>query len=163
MRLVAAGHEAMHLHDALTPEAKDLDVAFEANRLEAILVSKDEDFADLSRRGILTVPFLWVRSGNVTNARLWQMLEPLLPESSQPLRLGKRLLRSGELAAADHGKLLGVDAESPQIAGARHPSGLDCLRHGNGAAEGVEEAADSGESIAGVHSRAFHCAMHHHL
>ena len=75
-RLVEAGHDAVHLHDVLPPEATDLEVAREADRRGSILVSKDEDFADLSRRGLLQVPFLWIRFGNTTNARLWQALEP---------------------------------------------------------------------------------------
>jgi predicted nuclease of predicted toxin-antitoxin system len=60
-RLSAVGHSATHLHDVLPPEAKDADVALEANRRGAILVTKDEDFVDLSRRGILTVPLLWIQ------------------------------------------------------------------------------------------------------
>lgn len=91
-RLTAAGHEAVHLHDVLNPEATDMEVALEANRREAILATKDEDFTDLSRREILTAPLLWIRYGNVTNARLWQVLEPLLPMISQAFASGDRIV-----------------------------------------------------------------------
>jgi predicted nuclease of predicted toxin-antitoxin system len=91
-RLSAAGHQAIHLHDAMRPEATDIEVAAEANRRAAILVSKDEDFADLSQRGILVGPLLWIRCGNVTNARLWQMLEPLLPAIQEAFASGDRIV-----------------------------------------------------------------------
>lgn len=91
-RLTASGHEAVHLHDVTNPEATDMEVALEANRRGAILVSKDEDFADLSRRGILIVPLLWIRCGNVTNARLWQVLDPLLPTIMQAFASGDTIV-----------------------------------------------------------------------
>lgn len=91
-RLEAAGHEAAHLHDVMNPDATDLHVAAEADRRHAILVSKDEDFVDLSQRGILTVPLLWIRCGNVTNVRLWQVLEPLLPRIEYALASGERIV-----------------------------------------------------------------------
>jgi predicted nuclease of predicted toxin-antitoxin system len=91
-RLEAAGHEAIHLHDVMNPEATDMEVAAEANRRQAILVSKDEDFADLSQRDILVTPLLWIRCGNVTNVRLWQVLEPLLPTIEEAFASGDRIV-----------------------------------------------------------------------
>jgi predicted nuclease of predicted toxin-antitoxin system len=91
-RLEASGHEAIHLHDVMNPEATDMEVASEANRRQAILVSKDEDFADLSQRGILVTPLLWIRCGNVTNVRLWQVLEPLLPTIEGAFASGDRIV-----------------------------------------------------------------------
>ena len=82
----------MHLHDVMAPETRDIDVALEANRRDAILVTKDEDFVDLSRRGILVAPLLWIRSGNTTNARLWEMLAPLLPTIEQALGTGDKII-----------------------------------------------------------------------
>jgi len=92
LRLSAAGHDAIHLYDILPPEAKDVEVAVESNRRGAILVSKDEDFVDLSRRGILTVPLLWIRSGNATNERLWRSLEPLLPAIESAFASGEKIV-----------------------------------------------------------------------
>lgn len=82
----------MHLHEVLAQEAKDVEVAEEANRRQAVLVSKDEDFADLSHRGILMVPLLWIRLGNTTNAALWQKLAPLLPEIESALAAGEKIV-----------------------------------------------------------------------
>lgn len=91
-RLSQAGHSAVHLHGALAQEATDIDVAQEANRRGAVLVSKDEDFVDLSHRGILAVPFLWIRLGNTTNAALWRKLAPLLPEIESAFASGDRIV-----------------------------------------------------------------------
>jgi predicted nuclease of predicted toxin-antitoxin system len=91
-RLEAAGHQAAHLYDVLEREATDLEVVAEANRREAILVSKDEDFADLSRRRVLPAPFLWIRCGNVTNVKLWQVLEPLLPMIAEAFASGEKII-----------------------------------------------------------------------
>jgi predicted nuclease of predicted toxin-antitoxin system len=91
-RLEVARHQAVHLHDVMSPEATDAEVAGEANRRDAVLVSKDEDFADLSQRGILMAPLLWIRCGNVTNVRLWQVLEPLLPKIEEAFASGDRIV-----------------------------------------------------------------------
>jgi predicted nuclease of predicted toxin-antitoxin system len=91
-RLEAAGHKAIHLYDVMKREATDLELVAEANSREAILVSKDEDFADLSRRGVLAVPLLWIRCGNVTNVKLWQVLEPLLPMIEEAFASGEKIV-----------------------------------------------------------------------
>jgi len=91
-RVSEAGHNAVHLHEVLRQEAKDVEVAEEANRRQAVLVSKDEDFTDLSHRGILVVPLLWIRLGNTTNATLWRKLAPLLPEIESAFATGEKIV-----------------------------------------------------------------------
>lgn len=91
-RLADAGHDAVHLHEVLPQEAKDIEVAEEANRRRAVLITKDEDFVDLSHRGILLVPLLWIRLGNTTNAALWQKLAPLLPEIERAFAAGEKIV-----------------------------------------------------------------------
>lgn len=91
-RLSQVGHEAVHLFDLLPGDASDGDVASAANRLGAILMSKDEDFVDLAARGVLTAPLLWIRSGNMTTARLWALIEPLLPEIERAFAAGEKMV-----------------------------------------------------------------------
>ncbi len=91
-RLSEGGHEAFHLFDVLPADAGDLEVAIKADELAAILVSKDEDFVDLSARGILKTQFLWIRSGNMTTRRLWAVLAPLLVEIEQSFAAGERIV-----------------------------------------------------------------------
>ena len=91
-RLSNAGHDARHLYGLLPPEATDVEVAMAANEREAVLVSKDEDFAELSRRGVLAVPLLWIRLGNITNTALWTKLAPLLPQIEAAFAAGEKIV-----------------------------------------------------------------------
>ncbi len=45
----------------------------------AVIVTKDQDFADFARAGKITDGVLWLRIGNVTNRALLRKLEPLMP------------------------------------------------------------------------------------
>lgn len=91
-RLTAASHQAVHVFDVLTPDASDIEIALEANRRKAIVISKDEDFVDLSIRGVLLGPLLWVRCGNMTTSRLWRVIEPLLPTAEKSFAAGERIV-----------------------------------------------------------------------
>lgn len=91
-KISGAGYEAIHVGDVLPLDADDLAVAGEANRLKAVLVSKDEDFVDLSGRGVLQAQFLWIRSGNMTTAKLWMILEPLLPDIERAFVAGEKIV-----------------------------------------------------------------------
>lgn len=77
--LERAGHDAQHVFDHLDPSAEDLSVAALANRLGASVVTKDADFADLARRGLLEQILVWVRLPNVSTAQLWVTLDSALP------------------------------------------------------------------------------------
>jgi predicted nuclease of predicted toxin-antitoxin system len=91
-RLAEVGHEATHVTDHLAADADDREVAELAAKLEAVLISKDEDFVDLSMRALLSTPFLWIRSGNMTTRRLWAMLEPSLPTIVEAFNSGERIV-----------------------------------------------------------------------
>jgi predicted nuclease of predicted toxin-antitoxin system len=58
------GHECLQVRSFLPLTSLDAIIAEKANQLEAVMVSKDADFVDLSDRGVLKVPLLWVRLGN---------------------------------------------------------------------------------------------------
>lgn len=91
-RFQAAGHDAVHVFSVLAADATDLEVASEANRLKAILLTKDEDFVDLSVRSVLQGPLFWLRSGNMTTDRLWQTIEPLLPAIESAINAGESVI-----------------------------------------------------------------------
>ena len=91
-RLRLSGHAAAHVTEILPPEASDREVADAAMSRGAVLVSKDEDFVELSQRGILTSPLLWIRIGNTTNAHLWKVLEPLLKEAEESFAAGEKIV-----------------------------------------------------------------------
>lgn len=91
-KLAELGHDATHVGDVLRLDATDLEIAAAANEMGAVVVSKDEDFADLCARGILRTQFLWIRSGNMTTKRLWLVLEPSLADIERAFANGERLV-----------------------------------------------------------------------
>jgi predicted nuclease of predicted toxin-antitoxin system len=78
--LCNAGFDAIHLTSILPGDANDNRVLELANELNAILITKDEDFSHFANRGMVRAGILWIRFGNVTNQILWSRLEPLLPK-----------------------------------------------------------------------------------
>ncbi len=59
-----AGHEALHVDDALLPSAPDEEIWRLARDSGAIIITKDSDFRDRASREA-SVPVIWVRSGNL--------------------------------------------------------------------------------------------------
>jgi predicted nuclease of predicted toxin-antitoxin system len=56
------------------------------------LITKDVDFVQFARSDAAGVAVIWIRIGNVTNAALWRVLEPALPEIIAALRAGERIV-----------------------------------------------------------------------
>jgi predicted nuclease of predicted toxin-antitoxin system len=78
--IVAQGHPATHVFDLNLAAADDFEIWELARRERAIIISKDEDFADLwSLRGE-GVALVWLRKGNCSNRALISWLTPLWPE-----------------------------------------------------------------------------------
>jgi predicted nuclease of predicted toxin-antitoxin system len=89
--LTAHGHEAQHVIDIGMLSARDQDIWRLAEETDAILVTKDEDFAQLHRRTAGPV-VIWLRVGNTTRRALLAWLEPLLPEIEELVNRGERLI-----------------------------------------------------------------------
>ena len=60
------GHACDHVATALDRNAKDREIIEFANRTSMILVSKDADFIQFSSAGLLHMPLIWLRCGNMT-------------------------------------------------------------------------------------------------
>jgi predicted nuclease of predicted toxin-antitoxin system len=88
----AQGHHAIHVAE-LGLEADDDSVIWQyAQKEKAIIISKDEDFADrwlLNDDGIALV---WIRKGNCSNRALMDWLEPLWPDVLRRLEQGEQLI-----------------------------------------------------------------------
>lgn len=91
-RLREAGHEAEHVNRIGLGPASDRRIWTYAAVNQAIVISKDEDFADLARRSKRGPAVIWVRLGNTTSRALWRALEPVLPEIFEGLARGERLI-----------------------------------------------------------------------
>lgn len=91
-RLRKAGHEAEHVNLIGFGSASDRRIWSYARSKRAVIVTKDQDFADLARSGQRGAAVVWVRIGNTTSRALWQALEPVLQEILDGLTRGEKLI-----------------------------------------------------------------------
>jgi|SRR5579884_1441641 len=78
--LRSQGHEADHIFDIGSTKMKDFQLWEFAARSNAVIVSKDEDFAEMSKR-IEGPQVIWLRVGNSTNRALLEWAPPRWPAS----------------------------------------------------------------------------------
>lgn len=88
----AKGHECEHVLDIALGQAIDRDIWRQAAAVGAVIVSKDEDFADLVRRTQTGPSVLWVRTGNGTTRQLLTFLTPMWSAIEARLAMGERLV-----------------------------------------------------------------------
>jgi len=90
--LIAKKHAAQHVLDLDLTGADDVAIWEVAVRQRAIIVTKDEDFAERTNRTSSGPPIVWLRIGNSTNRTLISWLEPRWPTVVQLLNDGDRLV-----------------------------------------------------------------------
>ena len=78
------GHQADHVLEIGLAQSKDRVIWLYAQEHRAVIVTKDEDFAEWVRRGRPGPAVLWLRT--------W--LEPLLPAIISQLEKGERLVEA---------------------------------------------------------------------
>ena len=86
------GHDATHVIDIGLERAADGMLWEHALRVEAALITKDEDFA---LRKVLTQPgpaVVWVRCGNTTRRELLVLFDRVLPDALAALERGEQLV-----------------------------------------------------------------------
>ena len=86
------GHEAEHVLDVQLAQAKDNPIWQRAERHGAVIVSKDEDFAEWVRRGRPGPAVVWLRLGNSTRRELLTWISPRWPTVITRLQEGARLV-----------------------------------------------------------------------
>ncbi len=91
-RLEREGHEAEHVLDLDLGQSTDNDVWRNAEKVDAVIVSKDEDFAQWIMSGRSGPKVVWLRVGNCTNAELVGWLLPVWPDVVRALESGERLV-----------------------------------------------------------------------
>lgn len=92
-RLEGEGFTATHVSVSLGFGASDTQVAREAERLNAVLFTKDADFVERSARYALKCPVVWIRLGNLSTRDLWQSLKTALPRVVEELNQGARVIQ----------------------------------------------------------------------
>ncbi len=90
--LKSLGHNAEHVFDLGYVGAPDSDIWSRAVAVGAVIISKDEDFAERARRPEPKTQVVWIRLGNMTNAALWHALEPRFAEIVEALEAGEHLI-----------------------------------------------------------------------
>ena len=89
--------DAIHIRDLALREAEDPEIFDKARKAQAVVFTKDDDFVDLVDRLGTPPQVLWLRCGNMSNARLWVILTRALPDALDLLRRGEPVV---EISAA---------------------------------------------------------------
>jgi predicted nuclease of predicted toxin-antitoxin system len=90
--LQAEGHAAQHVAELDLLEAEDPHIWAPALATQAIILTKDEDFAERSARSLTAPTIVWLRIGNATNRALLEWLTPRWAGVVALLQAGERLI-----------------------------------------------------------------------
>ena len=90
--LARQGHTAQHVDDLGLRSAEDAVIWEHALSTGAIIVTKDEDFAERTARTANGPVIVWLRLGNATNRALLQWLTPRWAQITSLLDAGNRLI-----------------------------------------------------------------------
>jgi predicted nuclease of predicted toxin-antitoxin system len=90
--LIHQGHTAQHVDDLGLRNADDIVIWNHALESGAMVITKDEDFAERTARTTTGPVIVWLRIGNATNRVLIQWLSPRWEEVVDHLNAGDRLI-----------------------------------------------------------------------
>lgn len=91
------GVDAVHIRDLNLREAEDTEIFALARKAQAVVCTKDEDFVDLAYRLGSAPQVLWLRCGNMSNARLKTILTKTLSDAIKLLREGEPIVEVGQI------------------------------------------------------------------
>ena len=78
------GEAAVHVREIGMRDSSDHEIAAKAVRRQAVIITKDSDYSIG-----MPVPVVWLRIGNATNRRLFEVLEKHWPEIKSGLARGE--------------------------------------------------------------------------
>ncbi len=90
--LVEHGHEADHVFEIGRADAPDRELWRFALEHGAVIVTKDEDFAEMVALEGQAPPVVWIRVGNTRRAALLGWFEPLIDRIVAMVERGDRLI-----------------------------------------------------------------------
>jgi predicted nuclease of predicted toxin-antitoxin system len=90
--LVEAGHDAWHVEEVGLREAEDQPIWRHALEKQAVIITKDEDFAEHARRSARSPVIVWLRVGNASNRALLLWFAPHFPQIIAWIGEGHRLI-----------------------------------------------------------------------
>ena len=97
------GVEAKHVRDLDLRQSEDAEIFDRARKAGVVVFTKDEDFVELVRRLGTPPQVLWLRCGNMSNARLKNLLDRTLPDAIELLDHSEPIVEIG-LAEGDVGR-----------------------------------------------------------
>ncbi len=86
------GFECLHIRDLGLMKKEDLEIFKEARLVNAIVITKDQDFLDISRRMGPPPQILWVTCGNTSNQALRTIFERVFSNAVEFLKAGQRVV-----------------------------------------------------------------------
>ncbi|MBM3789964.1 MAG: hypothetical protein FJW35_06385 [Acidobacteria bacterium] len=86
------GHKAWHVSELGLGQALDRAIWDEAIKLDAVVLTKDEDFACRAALKVGGPAIVWLRVGNCSNEALMKWFGALLEDFSARLKTGERLI-----------------------------------------------------------------------
>jgi predicted nuclease of predicted toxin-antitoxin system len=90
--LRSSGHQAEAVRDLGMRDAADDEIWAYASAKGCVIITKDEDFAEMAARLPDGPAVLWIRCGNVLNRELRTRFESAWPEAQQLLAAGAKLI-----------------------------------------------------------------------
>lgn len=90
--LSESGHAAEHVADIGSLSASDSEIWQYASDHEAVLITKDEDFADQVVLGRAAPIVVWVRVGNTSRRALLDWFVPWIGQIVEMTESGERLI-----------------------------------------------------------------------
>jgi predicted nuclease of predicted toxin-antitoxin system len=93
----AAGHESVHVSELGLVQAPDREIWHRTAGMNAVLVTKDEDFIMMRALDALGPPVVWVRLGNAKKQKLLIRFETVLPRIVAALERGETVVEVSDL------------------------------------------------------------------
>ncbi len=90
--LTDSGYPSEHVHDFAAEAYPDAQLWDRALAMNAVIVTKDEDFAIRSVRDSAPPAIVWVRLGNTRNKALLDSFVLLLPKIATALERGEKIV-----------------------------------------------------------------------
>jgi predicted nuclease of predicted toxin-antitoxin system len=86
------GHPARSIRDLGLRNAKDKDIFAAARQADAVVMTKDADFAEMVERLGPPPSVIWLTCGNTSNAALRGLLKTTLPRAMDLIGKGDKLV-----------------------------------------------------------------------
>lgn len=91
-QIVALGHEATHVANVGMLTSSDRDIWHYAAKLNAVLVTKDEDFVTMRAFHTTGPAVVWIRVGNMRNRELFPIFVASFPAILAALSRGETVV-----------------------------------------------------------------------